>query len=330
MDRMPGSPWGLPGRMNRKDALMGNALVFGSLNMDLSIACGRMPQQGETLAGSGFCTNPGGKGANQAVAAAKAGAATSMIGSVGNDAFGHELIEGLAGYGVECSGVTVAPGVPTGVAVIIRTEGDNRIILDHGANGRSCAAEVASEIRQRGAAGDIFLTQMECDLETTACALHAAHEAGMRTLLNAAPPEKLPDAAWADVDIICVNETECAALVGILPTSRESAREALSALCALGPEVAIVTLGAEGSSGLSEGRFISVAADRIEAVDTTASGDTYIGYLAAGYVSGMGLEEAMQRATHAAGLTATRIGAQQAIPVASEVDRCSQKEQAQG
>lgn len=298
---------------------MGKIIVFGSLNMDLSIAAERMPRQGETLAGRDFCTNPGGKGANQAVAAAKAGAKTEMLGAVGADAFGEELIGALEGYGVGCGEVRTEEGTTTGVAVIVRTEGDNRIILSHGANGLSYPEAAAGKVAALGGEGDIFLAQMECDMQTTVAALHAAHAAGMRTLLNAAPPERLPEEAWGDVDIVCVNETECQALVGILPAGPGSAHEALEALRALGPCCAIVTLGAQGSCASDGGSFIEMPADRISAVDTTASGDTYIGYLAAGYVSGLGLREAMQRATHAAGLTASKVGAQQAIPTADEV-----------
>lgn len=299
---------------------MGRAIVFGSLNMDLSIAADRMPQQGETLAGHDFCTNPGGKGANQAVAAAKAGAKTEMLGAVGADAFGEELKGTLEGYGVGCADVRAEEGVTTGVAVIVRTGGDNRIILNRGANGIPAPEAWAEKVASLGGEGDIFLAQMECDMKTTAAALHAAHASGMRTLLNAAPPEHLSEEAWKDVDIVCVNETECQALVGILPTGPESARKALEALCALGPACAVVTLGAQGSCALDPDGFIEMPADKISAVDTTASGDTYIGYLAAGYVSGLGLRKAMQRATHAAGLTASKVGAQQAIPTADEVD----------
>ena len=299
---------------------MNTVVVFGSLNMDLSIAAERMPKQGETLAGEGFCKNPGGKGANQAVAAAKAGAPTLMFGAVGEDVFGSALVDALDKAGVDTTGVKRLSDTSTGVAVILRTQGDNRIVLDHGANGLEAPEEMAEAVAAAGDAGDMLLCQMECDLETTAAVLHAAHAKGIRTLLNVAPPEKLPSGIWEDVDIVCVNETEAEALVGILPQDEESERQALSALSALGPATAIITLGGKGSVALEDGRFLEVPADRICPVDTTASGDTYIGYLAQGYVSGLGLDESMQRATHAAGLTATRVGAQQAIPCAEEVD----------
>lgn len=299
---------------------MNSVIVYGSLNMDLSIAAERMPKQGETLAGDGFCTNPGGKGANQAVAAAKAGAPTLMFGAVGDDVFAPVLTDALIDAGVDCHGVKSLEHTSTGVAVILRTEGDNRIVLDHGANGYEAPEEMARAVAAAGMPGDLLLAQMECDLATTEAVLHAAHEKGIRTLLNVAPPEKLPESILKDVDIVCVNETECEALVDILPTDEETSRQALSALAALGPTTAIVTLGSKGSAALSEGRFVAVPADAISPVDTTASGDTYIGYLAQGYVSGLGLDECMQRATHAAGITATRVGAQQAIPRAEEVD----------
>ncbi|MGN0071260.1 MAG: ribokinase [Atopobiaceae bacterium] len=299
---------------------MNSVIVYGSLNMDLSIAAERMPKQGETLAGEGFCTNPGGKGANQAVAAAKARARTLMFGAIGDDVFGPALTDALAEAGVACSGVKTLRDTSTGVAVILRTAGDNRIVLDHGANGCHAPEEMAEAVASAGKAGDMLLCQMECDLETTSAVLHAAHAKGMRTLLNVAPPEKLPSSIWSDVDIVCVNETECEALVGILPADEATTRQALAALVALGAGAAVITLGGKGSAALQDGKLVHVPADRIEAVDTTAAGDTYIGYLAQGYVSGLGLDESMQRATHAAGLTATRVGAQQAIPAAEEVD----------
>lgn len=142
----------------------------------------------------------------------------------------------------------------------------------------------------------------------------------MRTIVNVAPPRDLTDEAWANIDVVCVNETECQAVSGIFPDDEDSLERALIALMAKGPDTAIVTLGGRGSVALSDGRIIRQEALRVRAVDTTAAGDTFIGVVAASMVSGLPLEEGMRWASCAAGITASRVGAQQAIPTALEVD----------
>ena len=222
---------------------MARVIVFGSLNMDLSIACERIPQAGETLTGSGFITNAGGKGANQAVAAARLGAATAMIGAVGADAFGDELRRGLDAVGVDTTELATVEEVPTGVAVIIRTEGDNRIVLDPGTNHALRIADVKAALDRIAQAGDIFITQLECDITTTLAALHEAHERGLYTIFNPAPAQKLPQECWNDVDLLCLNETECAAISGMLPVNDDTAAAAFKRLAVLGVRRAIITRG---------------------------------------------------------------------------------------
>ena len=240
---------------------MHNVVVFGSLNMDLAIESERMPKQGETIPGWGFFVNAGGKGANQAVAAAKSGVPTYLIGAVGNDAFGDQLVSGLAGYGVRVDEVFRAGSTETGVAVVLRAQGDNRIILSPGANHALGIDEVNSGLDMLARKGDVFLAQLECDLDTT-----------------------------------------------------------VEALVALGPKTAIVTLGGRGSAALADGRLIRQEAQRVKVADTTAAGDTFIGVIAAAQVSGLSIEEGMRWASCAAGITASRVGAQQSIPTAVEVD----------
>lgn len=299
---------------------MNSVVVFGSLNMDLAIESERMPQQGETIPGHGFFTNAGGKGANQAVAAAKSGVDTHMIGAVGHDAFGDQLVSGLAGYGVGVDQVARTAEAETGVAVVLRSQGDNRIILSPGANCALGIADVDAALDHLARAGDVFLVQLECDIETTVEALESAKRRGMTTIVNAAPPVELPERVWGSVDVLCVNETECEALSGVLPEDDESLVRALDSLAALGPETVIITLGGRGSAALSGGRHIREMARKVDVVDTTAAGDTFIGVIAAARVCGLTLEEAMQWASCAAGITASRAGAQQAIPTAVEVD----------
>lgn len=313
----------------------GIVAVFGSMNMDLSVACERMPRAGETVGGSGFITNAGGKGANQAVAAARMGARTCMIGAVGRDAFGASLVAGLQDAGVDCDFVARRDDVETGTATIIRCEGDNRIVLSPGANhatrgrGRCLRAGAsggrwARRRRQRGlppAAGSVFIAQGECDLAATAEALFCAHELGFYTIFNPAPACELPAEAWPAVDLVCPNETECQVLTGILPKDDESCAAALNALLAKGAGAAVITLGGAGSVTLGDGGdLLRMPALSSTVVDTTAAGDTFIGALAAARLEGLPLFECMAAGARASAVTVSRLGAQQSIPTRAEVE----------
>lgn len=299
---------------------MSRVIVFGSLNMDVSIACERMPEAGETLTGSGLSLSPGGKGANQAAAAARLGADTAMLGAVGDDAFGDDLLSSLAGAGAGCEGVARARGVATGTAVIIRTGGDNRIVIEPGANAWLRAPDAERAVTRLASPGDVFLTQLECDREATFAALAAARRAGAYTMFNPAPASPVPREVWESVDLVCLNETECAAITGVLPGDRASCEAAMEALSALGVGVAALTLGARGSIVEGGGRRIASVPPEVDAVDTTCAGDTYLGALAAARAAGLGLEDAVARATAASALATTRVGAQRSIPGPGEVD----------
>lgn len=300
---------------------MAKVIVFGSMNMDLSISAPRMPEAGETLAGSDFITTAGGKGANQAVAAARLGAPTHMIAAVGADAFGEELVGGLAAAGVDVGDVGRLEGVSTGVAVIVRTEGENRIVLSAGANHALGADEVTRALRRAGEAGDVLLAQGECDPAATEEALRCAHEQGLFTVYNPAPARPVPDDLWPCVDLVCLNETECQIMCGVLPVDDETCRAAAERLRGLGVGAVVITLGAAGSFGMgADGDALRVPAARAErVVDTTGAGDTFIGALVAGRVQGLSLGESMRWGAAAAALTVSRLGAQKAIPTAGEV-----------
>lgn len=300
---------------------MSKIIVFGSLNMDLSIACERMPQAGETLTGGGFLVNPGGKGANQAVAAARLGARVAMVGAVGADAFGGQLACGLAAAGIDCAHLARIEGASTGVAVIVRAAGDNRIVLDPGANRALGAADVARALDSVAEPGDVFLTQLECDADATCAALADAHARGLYTMFNPAPARDVAREVWRAVDLVCLNETECEITTGISPVDEGRARRAMELLSDWGPETVVLTLGAKGSLVLHAGEFASSVPPAVDVVDTTGAGDTYIGALAAGAARGAASSESVAWATCASALACTRLGAQQSVPSADEVAR---------
>lgn len=299
---------------------MSKVVVFGSMNMDLSIAAPRMPEAGETLQGSGFLANAGGKGANQAIAAARLGAPVHMLAAVGADVFGRELVDGLEHAGVGCEDVRALEGVTTGVAVIVRTAGENRIVLSAGANHALSTDDVSADLRRVGEKNDVFVTQGECDPDATVAALHAAHDLGLFTIFNPAPARTVPDDLWACIDLVCLNETECQIMCGVLPVDEETCLCAAQRLRNLGAGSVVITLGSSGSFAVDEnGTTVRVPAARAEVVDTTGAGDTFIGALAAGRAKGLSLEESMRWGAAAAAVTVSRLGAQQSIPTAEEV-----------
>lgn len=296
-------------------------IVFGSINMDLSIAAPRMPQAGETITGSGFITNPGGKGANQAVAAARLGADVRMLGAVGADAFGTELVAGLRAYGVGCDDVQVLPDVTSGVAVIVRAEGDNRIVLHTGANHALDARRACELLCAAARPGDVLLAQAECDAAATQAVLHEAHELGMFVVYNPAPARPMPDACWADIDLVCLNETEGELVSGIAPTDAAAREAVLDWLLARGAHAAVLTLGVEGSTAREQGgSVLRVPAMPARAVDTTAAGDTFLGALVAAHVRGLPLAEAMRWGSAASSIAVTRLGAQASTPTLAELE----------
>lgn len=303
---------------------MNKVYVFGSLNMDLVIESPREVGQGETVHGSGFMTNPGGKGANQAVACGKLGAKTLMGGCIGTDDFGTRLLESLTASGVDVSRVRRAEEASTGVAMILIVNGDNRIILDAGANAAACEADVDVLLRD-AEPGDLLLVQLENRLEVIGYALKTAKAKGMRTVLNPAPFDPNVKAYLPFVDIITPNETEFAGLLPeLLPEGCDltalDLEEGAKALCDNGVKSVIVTLGGRGyayfttETGL---RFGSALPCKV--VDTTAAGDTFCGGLATMLACGKDLNEALAFANAAAAITVTRPGAQQAIPWRDEV-----------
>lgn len=302
------------------DFIMSKVVVFGSLNMDLSIESDHMPVMGETIMGRCFITNPGGKGANQAVAAAKLGAEVVMLGAVGEDAFGDQMIAALAEEGVQCEHIQRVPDLATGVALITRVAGDNFIVLGSGANAAPAAQGVHAALDAVAQGGDVFLTQLECDFDATMEALRDAHERGMYTVLNPAPARELPEWVYPCLDMVVVNESECELLTGIYPENEETAQQAMEKLASFGVATVVVTLGERGSVLLSRGKRLEAVPVKVNAIDTTCAGDTYIGALVSSYARGITLENAVELATKASAMATTKIGAQQSIPRLEDVE----------
>ncbi len=298
---------------------MKKVIVFGSMNMDLCISCTKAPQAGETVQGQDFFTNPGGKGGNQATAAARLGAQTLMLGSVGQDAFGEELVHTLTQSGVDCTLVRRGKQ-STGVAVITRTGSENCIIVSGGANLTMTADEVAAELDRHATSGDLFITQYECNLNTVRQSICAAKKRGLYTIFNPAPAHEIPQEVLKSTDLLVVNETECAFQTGICPENEAECREAFVKLHTLGCRNAVITLGAKGSMYLGEQGACFVPSYPVkQVVDTTGAGDTFIGGLAAELVRGTDMQTAMHFATRASAAAVSKAGAQQSIPTREEL-----------
>lgn len=298
---------------------MKKVIVFGSLNMDLSIHCAALPSQGETVQGDGFCRAAGGKGANQAVAAAKLGAQTYMLGMIGNDSFGDGLQQALSDAGVHSEHLLIGTQA-SGVAVVLRSEGDNRIICDYGSNYEVVAEDIAPLMTSLAQPEDLFLAQLECQPEQTYKVLHLAKKMGLTTIFNPAPAQPLPERVYFDLDYLIVNQSECQILTGIYPSTRGACNEPLQILSKRGVGAIVITLGKMGSVCLLEGQIYYVPSYRVENVDTTAAGDTYIGAFASALSRGETISEALDFATRAAAMAITRAGAQPSIPSLEELN----------
>jgi ribokinase len=295
---------------------MGKVLVLGSINTDLVVRVPRLPRPGETVLGGEFAVYGGGKGANQAIAAARAGAPVVMVGCLGDDAYGDERLADLGREGVDTSGVRRLAGSASGVALIgVDAAGQNSIMVASGANALA-GVEMATALPL--AAGDVLLTQLELPLPVVAAGLATARRAGTLVLLNAAPMHPTAADLLPDLDLLVVNEVEAADLLGESVAVTETAT--LARLAKRGPRRIVVTLGKEGAVVWEDGQMARVPALPVEPVDTTGAGDTFCGVLAAGLAAGDDLAAAVRRAVVAGGLAVTRAGAQSSLPRRAEID----------
>jgi ribokinase len=288
--------------------------VLGSVNMDLVAMVERVPELGETVAGTSFLQVPGGKGANQAIAAARAGADVRMLGAVGADAFGAEARQVLDQAGVDTTGLAEL-GIPTGTAhIVVDAEGRNTIVVVPGANG---AVETLSAAqRDTIVVTDLLLLQLELPLATVVEAATWARRHGKQVVLTPAPVVELPGELVAAVDLLVPNEHEVALLTG-----ERDPVTAARALVTAGAHAVVVTLGEQGCLYVSdETGVVHVEAPRVEAVDSTGAGDTFVGCLAVALGEGRPLRPALQWATAAAALSVQRSGASRSMPMRTEID----------
>ncbi len=311
----------MPARLQRvggEGGGLAGVFVVGSINQDFVLKVERRPGPGETVTGAELSLFPGGKGANQAVAAARLGAEVAMLGRVGEDPFGGELIENLRDNGIDTSRVETVPDAPTGSAFITVTpDGENAIVASPGANRRFSPDEVEA------ASGDLrearlLLAQLEVGIEAIEEAARIVAGNGGRFLLNLAPPREVPEELLRLADPIVVNEHEAAFLLG------EDARdpeEAARKLLDLGPSSLVVTLGDAGALLNTGSEIRHFPAPEVEAVDTTGAGDAFVGALAAKLAEGAPLEESVPYAVLAGAVAVTREGAQGSLPTPEDVEK---------
>ena len=299
---------------------MNKLVVLGSVNADHVLQVASFPRPGETLLGHSYAVIPGGKGANQAVAAARLGADIAFIACVGDDSFGANMITEFSRDGINTQAVMIEQDTPTGIAMIqVAATGENSICISAEAN--ACLTpERLTPHRELIEQADTLLMQLETPIATITQAAKIAKQAGTRVVLNPAPAQPLNDELLSVVDLITPNETEAELLTGIKVSDMASAQVAADALHNKGIAEVMITLGSQGVWISQAGTGKQVKGFCVDAVDTTAAGDTFNGGLLAGLQAGLVLDEAIRFAHAAAAISVTRVGAQTSIPTKLEVD----------
>jgi ribokinase len=295
-------------------------IVFGSINMDLVVRTPKLPAPGETLTGYSFVTVPGGKGANQAVACARLGAETHMVGRVGGDAFGEVLVTHLSDLGIQTGGVKTDPGCESGVAIIaVDDQAENNIIIVPGANHRVGQDDLAA-LEPLLDQAKVLLLQLEVPLEATMQAARMAKAKGVTVVLDPAPAQALPAEIYPLVDILTPNETETASMVGFDIDGVGFGQRAAEILLERGVGRAIIKMGGLGAYTASADDSGFYDALPVDAVDTVAAGDAFNGGLAAALSEGASVDQAMRWAITAGALAVTKSGAQDAMPSREELE----------
>ncbi|GAB5407303.1 MAG: ribokinase [Aureliella sp.] len=293
--------------------------VLGSINMDLVARCAALPLPGQTLIAKSFSEIPGGKGANQAVAASRSGGGVSMIGRIGDDGFANHLRDNLLNNEIDCSHVVPCSNTPSGAAMIaVADSGENQIVVVPGANALLSPSDVhhSADVIERA---DILLLQLEIPTESVLEAITVARDANTKVVLDPAPaPDQIPD-AMLDVDLICPNITEAQTLTGLELNSQDQIEAAARQLHNRGAKIVVVTLGDSGAA-LFDGRAFSIVnAYPTQAVDTTAAGDAFAGAMAVRWAESDNLFEAIRFGNAAGSLSASRPGAQPSLAAKSEI-----------
>jgi len=300
-------------------------IVLGSSNTDMIIKLDRIPRPGETILGGAFVTAAGGKGANQAVGAARAGGQVTFIARVGQDMFGDQAVAGFATEGINVDHVSRDKSNPSGVALIfVGKDGENSIAVAGGANAKLSPTDV-KKAKAAFAGASVLVMQLETPLKSVVAAADLAAKAGVRVILNPAPAQSLPDNLLKCVSILTPNETEAELLTGIAVTDTASAAVAAAKLRARGVQTVIITLGSLGAFVATEDGGQLVPGFKVKAVDTTAAGDTFNGALAVALGEGKPLKQAVRFANAAAAISVTRLGAQASAPTRREIEKFLKK-----
>jgi ribokinase len=294
-------------------------VVVGSSNTDMILKLDRIPKPGETILGGEFITAAGGKGANQAVAAAEAGGAVTLVARVGQDMFGEQAVAGFTEHGINVDYVQFDKA-PSGVALIfVAEDGENSIGVGSGANAKLSPADVHLA-RPAFAAADVIVMQLETPLETIEAAADQAEGTGALVILNPAPAQPLPKKLLQKISVLTPNETEAELLTGIKVTDDDSCRRAAEILLDRGVKTVVITLGARGAFVATAESSQLVPGFEVKPVDTTAAGDTFNGALAVALAEGLSLVEAVRFANAAAAISVTRMGAQPSAPSRKEIE----------
>lgn len=304
---------------------MKKIIVIGSSNTDMVVKTKRLPAKGETILGGTFLMNPGGKGANQAVAVARLGGNVRFISKVGNDLFGKQSIELYKSQGINTDYIFIDPDNPSGIALItVDDHGENCIVVASGTNAYLSIEDI-EEARAVIGKGDIILMQLEIPLNTVEYISEMAENKGIKVILNPAPAQSLPSYLLKRLYILTPNKTEAELLTGIRVTDWESAKKAADLINGKGVENVIITLGADGALLKDNSGYYMIETEKVNAIDTTAAGDTFNGALCVGLSENMPLPEAVRFACKAASISVTRMGAQSSIPYKKELNYPDQK-----
>lgn len=295
-------------------------IVLGSCNTDMVIKSDRIPVPGETILGGAFMMNSGGKGANQAVAAARLGGDVTFIAKTGNDLFGKQSVQQYKEEGINTDYIVSDPNLPSGVALItVDKGGENCIVVAMGANS-TLVPEDFKKAEDELKSAEVLLMQLETPIATIEYAAQFANANGVKVILNPAPAQSLSDTLLSNLYMLILNETEAELISGIKVENFADAHKAAKAISDKGVKKVIITMGSHGSMCKDGDNYLEIPAHKVNAADTTAAGDTYCGAVAVAIAEGKSLEEGIKFATKCSAVTVTKMGAQASIPTRKEVE----------